>query len=222
LANVLELLHLDAPNEMTTAATDVLLTVVCLVAATRLGAHAPSSARLRPWRIAFVLFAIGALLGAVGHGLRIPERFELVVWGPMYLALALAVAGFLIGVIHDAAPARLPALRPPVIGLGLVCFVVALIFPDLFLVFLIWQAFGLLVALAAYAWLWRGGRLAGAGWITLGLAISVLAAAIQGTGTASFTLIWPFDHNGIFHLVQVPGILAIAHGLAAGTVAKAG
>jgi hypothetical protein len=47
----------------------------------------------------------------------------------------------------------------------------------------------------------------------VGLLISIAAAVIQGTGTVSFTLIWPFDHNGVFHLVQLPGLAAIAYGL---------
>jgi hypothetical protein len=208
-----ELLRLDAPTELTTAATDVLLALVCMACAWYLGSRGNGAPRLQPWKLAFWLFAAAALLGAIAHALHVPDAMYRVVWGPIYLCLVLAVACFLIGVVHDVAPSRLRTLQPTVVGLGLLCLVVALAFPTAFVIFLAWQGIGLLVAIAVYLTFWVSRSLPGAGWISLGLLISVAAAVIQGTAAVSFTLIWPFDHNGVFHLVQLPGLAAIAYGL---------
>jgi hypothetical protein len=212
---VYELLRLDAPTQLTTAATDVLLAAFCLASVRYVARHGNGAARLVPWKIAFWLFGAGALMGAAAHALHIPDELYRLVWAPIYLTLALAVACFLLGMLHDVAPERLRKLQPLVLGLGVLCFAIATIFPTTFLVFLAWQGLGLIVATAAYLGLWYRRRLPGAGWISLGLLISIAAAVIQGTGTVSFTLIWPFDHNGVFHLVQLPGLMAIAYGLTA-------
>lgn len=206
-------LRLDAPNELTTAATDVLLAALCLWCAAHVARDAALQPRLRPWRAGFLLMAFGALAGAAAHALHVPEQYYRLVWAPIYLALSLAVACFLLGVIHDTAPKRLPTLRPIVLALGLGCFGVATAFPDYFAIFLAWQGFAMLAAISGYLVLWRQARLAGAGWICIGMLISVAAAVIQATRAFSFTLVWPFDHNSVFHLVQLPGLLAIAHGL---------
>ena len=45
-----------------------------------------------------------------------------------------------------------------------------------------------------------------------GITITILAAIVQATDI-TLTIIWQFDHNGIFHLLQIPGVLLIFKGL---------
>ena len=61
------------------------------------------------------------------------------------------------------------------------------------------------------------GRLAlrgrpGAALLTAGVLVTLIAAVIQQTDL-SMTIIWPFDHNGIFHLVQMPGLVFMMLGV---------
>lgn len=204
---------LDTPTELTTAATNLPLALLCVACARHLHRYREGAERLRPWTIAWLLFAVAATIAIPAHALVIPEALYAWVWAPINLALGLALAFFLVGVVHDVAPRHLARLRPILIGIGLACFGVSALFPTTFLVFIAFQGVALLTATAVYGTLAARGTLAGAGWITTGLVISIAAAAIQGTGSLSFTLIWPFDHNGIFHLVQLPGFAAVAHGL---------
>ena len=81
-----------------------------------------------------------------------------------------------------------------------------------FLVFVIYEGAGLLFALAVHGWLARSGR-AGAHWVTAGLAVSLAAGVVQAIDTLSFRLVWTFDHNGIFHLVQALGLGLLLVGL---------
>jgi hypothetical protein len=66
-------------------------------------------------------------------------------------------------------------------------------------------AHGLALGEAAFVNIWRATY----------LGLSLLVAAMQASGAVSFTLVWPFDHNGVFHLVQMIGIPLLVHGLRA-------
>ena len=82
-----------------------------------------------------------------------------------------------------------------------------------FVTFVVFEALCLSIALAAY---WRlatrGNR--GALLLALGIALTMTAALIQASKAVSMTLgSWPLDHNGVFHLVQMPAIILIAIGV---------
>lgn len=209
-----DLLRLDAPTELTTAATDLLLAAVCVLCARHLSARALRRPALRTWSCAFVLSALAATLGAVAHALYLPGWLDRVVWAFIYLALAAGIGAIVLATVEDCLPAWRARVRPFVLGLALASFGAALLFPEIFAVILIWQACGVLFAMWAYGrdGLRRDGRRSV--WVVAGLVITVVAAVVQATGAVSFTLVWPFDHNGVFHLVQIPGLIAVAYGLA--------
>lgn len=73
----------------------------------------------------------------------------------------------------------------------------------------------MIATLLIYLSLWMSRRLAGAGRVTLGIALTLVASAIQ-IGSLSVHIIWPFDHNGLFHLVQIVAVVFIATGLRRG------
>jgi len=45
------------------------------------------------------------------------------------------------------------------------------------------------------------------------LAVSLTAGAIQASELGSVRLFWEFDHNGLFHLVQLLGLVLLVAGL---------
>jgi hypothetical protein len=57
------------------------------------------------------------------------------------------------------------------------------------------------------------GEPAGAAFMSAGILISILAAGIQAKKSISLTIIWQFDHNGIYHIVQVVGLLLLIYGI---------
>jgi hypothetical protein len=83
------------------------------------------------------------------------------------------------------------------------------------MVFVLYEAVAMLVALALYV------RLAirdGAKWawlMVLGIGLNIVAAAIQASGTVRLDLGVPFDHNGVFHLVQMVAIVVLVLGVGA-------
>ncbi|PKN46513.1 MAG: hypothetical protein CVU58_07565, partial [Deltaproteobacteria bacterium HGW-Deltaproteobacteria-16] len=60
----------------------------------------------------------------------------------------------------------------------------------------------LLSALAIYTFLAVTHRLKGAAVIALAILLNLAAAAVQASNL-SLHLVFPFDHNGLFHLVQI-------------------
>jgi hypothetical protein len=138
----------------------------------------------------------------------------------LYLSLGLSVALFLVGGIYDwRGEAAARALLPWAVGIGVSFFVVTQLSSGSFLIFVVYEATAMLATLAMYVYLSTTGRLAGAGMMTVGIGLSIVASAVQAS-VLSVRLIVPFDHNGLFHLVQLTAIAALANGLRRGLEAK--
>lgn len=207
---------IDIPAERTTAATDLLLAIValgCLAYLARLGRE---PFKTRVWIAAFGLLAFAAAMGAVAHGFQMSARLNRILWQPINLALGLAIAMFVVGVVYDrwgqAAAQRVFSI---LLGVGVAFFLVTVFIPGTFLVFILYEAVAMLFALVVYILVAARGSLPGAWWMVAGVAITILAAVIQALGVTRVNVIWEFDHNGVFHLVQIVGVIALTIGLRA-------
>jgi hypothetical protein len=207
----------EIPTEQTTAATDLIIALMAVVAATYLERNGPGRLRGTLWRSVLILLAVAAMLGAAGHGLVLGERTYLALWGVVYLPLALLVAAFLAATIRDlAGDAIARQAIPALVVVALAFFAYMLLDPDNFLPFILYETVAMLLCLAGFIWISIRGKLAGAGWITAAIAVNILAAAVQAEGSLSFTLVWTFDHNGVFHLVQMVSLGLLVWGLKSG------
>ena len=201
-------------TERTTAATDLALAAAALAGAAYLRGPAPASLGRRIWAAALAAAGLASLLGAVTHGLVMTDGLREALWQPLYLLLGIAVACFVAGAVGDAwgaPPAR--RILPPLLTLALGFYFATRFTGGNFLVFVLFQAVGLLAALAVYCWLtWRSRR--GAGMVAGALALTLAAGAIQADQSLSARLVWEFDHNGLYHLVQLAGLALLVAGLA--------
>lgn len=207
----------DSETELTTAVTDALLGVVCLLSAVWIWS-VPTAAVLRRglWVSGFALMSCAAWLGAVVHGWRLSGATGVVLWRPLYLSLGLAVALTSVAAVLDLrgeAVAR--SVLPWAIVVGVLFFVVTDRAGGSFFWFVVYEGVAMLLSLGIYVKLALGHDLDGAAWIALGIAISIGASAVQAS-RLSLRLLVRFDHNGLFHLVQLVGACAMAAGVHAG------
>jgi hypothetical protein len=210
----------DIPIERTTAATDALLALVALwgmVYVIRLARYAASAAgrwRALIWASAFGLLSLASALGAVAHGFQMAQATNDLLLQPLNLALGLTIALFCAGVIYDAwgATAARRALAA-LIAAGVVFFAVTRLLPGTFLVFILYEAAAMLFALAVYLWLAVRRAVPWARWMLAGILVTIVAAAVQATRAVSLTVVWPFDYNGVFHLIQLVGVVVLVLGL---------
>lgn len=207
---------IDIPTEQTTAVTDLMLTILAVWAILKIRQTGKSVSPLktRIWISVFIFLAIGALFGAIAHGFKMDEKTNNLLWQPLFLSLGLAVSLFAAGAFYDVKKPDMPKSTIPVlIALGFLFYLVTVFVPGSFLVFILYEAVVMIYALVVYLLLAVRNKLKGAWWMVSGIFISIAAAAIQATESLSLTLIWEFDHNGIFHLVQMVGILFLVNGL---------
>jgi len=208
---------IDIPTEQTTAATDLILAIISIVTAFgiyNLGKQIQPE-KTRIWVAVFILLAIAALFGAIAHGFLMSEKTNYILWQPLNLALGLGVSLFAAGAVLDMRKGSLPkAVVPALIVLGVIFYFITVFVPGSFLVFIIYEAVVMLFALTAYIIIAAKKQIHGAWWMVLGILITIIAAAIQATESVSIQFIWDFDHNGVFHIVQMAGVLIIYLGLA--------
>ena len=134
------------------------------------------------------------------------------------MALALAVSLFIIGVINDlwSYEASRKAL-PFMLFVGLGFYLATLIYPEIFFLFIVYEGLALALAFCAYLFLTLSGR-PGAELMASGVALSMLAAGLQSRKSIFLNLIWKFDHNGIYHIVQTIGLFFLIAGLLGMTI----
>jgi len=201
------------PAERTTAVTDAGLALLVLVGIAWLRRQTPASPLRSTWLAALGAFGLAALLGAAAHGIGWSARAQDLLWQPLYLSLGVAVALFVAAAIGAAwgAPTARRALPFLLATAGVFYFVTRMTDGE-FLVFVAYEAAGILFSLGVHARLAREGW-EGAGWVAAGLALSLAAGAAQAVDTISLRLVWTFDHNGVYHLLQGAGLAVLLLGL---------
>jgi len=205
------------PLEQTTAATDIVLALVAFGGIVFLLGLLLNSGEL--WKISIWSAAIGSIglaaaLGAVAHGLILSRTLHHFSWLVLNLALSLAISLFVVGVVYDLWGFEVSLKTLPILLItGLGFYLTTLFYPGIFFLFIVYEGVALVFALAAYIYLTIQQDLPGAYLMAAGVLASIIAAGIQANKSVVVTFIWRFDHNGIYHLVQVLGLMLLLMGL---------
>lgn len=209
---------IDVPTELTTAATDAVLALVgfgCALTLLRAGRGNPWRASV--WSLAIGLVSLAAGLGAFAHGLKITPQTKTLLWQPLNLALGFTMALFIVGVVGDLW-GRKAAWRvlPGMVAIALGFYLLTVLVPGLFVFFAVLELSAMVFAAGGYGWLTLRDRRRDFALMGAGISLSLLAALIQMQHQVAITIVWPLDHNGVFHLVQIPGLVVLSAGLRAG------
>lgn len=198
------MLLINSPTELTTSATDALLAIECAVIIALLLRTAPADRwRTNLWCWVFTLLATASSLGALVHAMDMPKSMRIALWTPLYLSLGILVLLFIMGAVADwRGKVAAKRLVPWGIGVSAAFLGLTAVLGGTFMVFIVYAATILLSALAIYTFLAVTHRLKGAGVVALAILLNLAAAAVQASNL-SLHLVFPFDHNGLFHLVQI-------------------
>ncbi len=195
-------------QEPTTTITDFILGLEALVLAALL-LISPQTFPSQPYWIASLLcLGVAAVLGGLYHGF---DRFSS--YTGVYFCISVLMAALCLAVITDGFGEEIArGFRWPVAGLALAFFLVARTYPTRILAFAALLAVFLVLALVLYLHLMVTRALPGAGFLAAGIATLLIGAAMM-LGNVGFTLIWTFDRNAVYHLVQMVGSLFFYFGL---------
>ncbi len=206
-----------SPTEQTTAVTDLLLAAFAFASGTLLRGYRPAD----PWKVnlwgrVFALLGVAAAAGAIVHGVVLEAPAKRGLWWLINLSLGLTIALFLVAAVTDRLGEKAARRAGPLLmALAVGFFAVTAVFPGVFLVFLLYEAVAMTAALVIYSDLAIRNRLPGAWWMVVGVLLSLAAAVLQASKHAPVTLVWQFDHNGTFHILQAVALLALFAGLRA-------
>ena len=156
----------------------------------------------RFWALAFLALALGALLGGTWHGFWQSDFL----WKATTLAVGLASFGMVAGSANAATTGK---LRSALIGFAagkLIAYSVWMLYHDDFIWVVVDTASALLIVAALYLWRFNG-------WMLAGVAVSLLAGLAQASG---FALHAHFNHNDLYHVIQIGALFAFYRGLSAG------
>lgn len=196
--------------EPMTVLTDVLLAVAAVFGGVKI--HGVSSAPVHFYfALSFFLIALGALAGATIHAIR---HTPLVSWVPLLwritgIAVGTSVTAMLAATFYHLLPTDYAdLLRWTVLGLSIIYaawiwrdyrFHNVIVFYSIFMAFI----------LGAMALNYVSTGSPGAKLIVVGILISFGAAAVQRSG---FKLARHFNHNDIYHVIQLIGLYFVYKG----------
>jgi hypothetical protein len=183
-------------NEPVTALTDYALAAVSAVLGFRL------LQRTRLWALAFFALALAALLGGTWHGFW---RSDLL-WKATTLSVGVASFGMVAGSAFDTTRGTLLRFLVAFASVKLLLYAFWMLRHDDFIWVVVDTVVALVLVAALYLWRFKG-------WMLAGVAISILAGAVQASG---FALHAHFNHNDLYHLIQIAAMVAFYKGLKEG------
>jgi hypothetical protein len=153
----------------------------------------------RLWALGFAAVSVAAFLGGTWHGLVQSEPL----WKATLLAAGVASFGMLAGSAIQTASGAGRALLLGFAVVKVIVYTLWMLARDEF----IWVVADTGISLLALAglYLWRLN-----GWMLAGVAVSAAAGAVQASG---FALHRNFNHNDLYHLVEIAALLLFYRGL---------
>ncbi|HEU4350303.1 MAG TPA: hypothetical protein VFR66_00350 [Burkholderiales bacterium] len=185
-------------SEPMTLATDYLLGGVTAWLCIRLARNAQSQKSRIFWALAFAAVALAAVLGGTWHGFvqgKLLWKATLLAAGGASFAM---LAGSAFAVLSGTPRAVLLALA----SVKFLLYAAVVLVRDEFIFVVIDSGIALMLVAALHVWRLNA-------WIVAGVAVSVLGALVQASGLA---LHRHFNHNDLYHLIQVAAMFLLYRG----------
>jgi len=219
------LLQLTTPPEMTTAITDGMFGIMAFYLAYRL--RIINSLRIKIWRYVFTGIGLSAVLGVPAHafyqiaGLNPPNmNAQTYYWAFLGFFLFLMASLLAVAVLYDiygesALKKNIKIMTATGALFYLLYMVVAVfkIISGYFIVFIGYSAIIMIFALAAYLVMAVRRKDRSMYIIVSAIFVAILANLVQASGALSFTAVWKFDSNSVYHFIMMASLLLFYRGV---------
>ncbi len=160
------------------------------------------------WIVALILLGVAALLGGVAHGFNLFELFL-----GIYLCMAGIMGAICLATLNDGyGDETAQRWRNWIIGGAVIFYGMTLLYPHLLVVYTIIGGVILVPILLIYIRLWLQYPGRGNGYLLAGLMITL--AGFAGIAfRVRLNMIWQFNHNDVYHLVQMVAIVLFYLGI---------
>jgi len=200
-------------HEFMTVVTDLILSALAFYFALGLGRqHELTGMSVHLYfSYAFRALSLGALLGALTHGLgrNMSVAAGGILWRGTLLSLGAAAFFLLLATGYHALSVRSVGHLLWPIMLVLALYAIVVIRDDRFLWAVLFYATALLVMLSVMLHDFFSGGTEGSGIVVAGILVSFAAAIIQRSG---LTLHRHFNHNDLYHVIQIVGLYYLYRG----------
>ncbi|MGM0594497.1 MAG: DUF6962 family protein [Pseudomonadota bacterium] len=200
------------PNEPMTVFTDYLIVAECLwlsIALWRSNRERHTSRRLWAW--ALLLSALAAFTGGTMHGFRgvLPDELTKALWMATLFTSGLVAFCFAQGTAKAVLPAQWHRAAAVLFGLKLALYSAWIAVHDAFIFVIADYGSAMLVVLLLQGYAWWRRPSGNEKFFVIGIAVSVLAAAVQASG---FSLHEHFNYNDLYHVIQMVGLYFLYRG----------
>jgi hypothetical protein len=201
--------------EPTTTVTDYLITATAWWFAFRLFTSAEQRIVRRLWGAGFALIGLAALLGGSSHGFApcLDETQSFYLWkATVYvvgLSMLFAVAGTLEG---SAVPRDAGRLLHAVNICGFAIYAWWMLGHSDFIYVIYHYVPAMFCVALLQGWDWLRRKAQSAPWMVAGVVVTLLGAIVQQSG---FTIHRHFNHNDLYHVIQIAGLYLLYRGSAA-------
>lgn len=199
--------------EPMTVFTDLLITVFAVYFARELSEwyHIRFMNTHWHWGKAFWALAVGAFLGAISHGIgpHLPQEVRDWIWKLTTVSIGFVSFFFILAAFHHVFPFRTVYWLRWIPVIFMVVYLAIILRDPRFANVIKFYAPAMLFVMTVMLYSQFALHTTGAGQITLGILISFAAAGIQVSG---FDLHKHFNHNDLYHVVQIVGMVFIYRG----------
>jgi hypothetical protein len=164
------------------------------------------------WGYSYSLIALGSFLGTVSHGFgpNFPEYISKIIWKLTVVSLGWTSFFLTIGSLHFIFPLTVIVWLKWVPITLLVIYHVVILINDQFKVAILFYAPGMIFACIVFGLGYLTFGLGSAGIVCMGLLMSFIAAGVQMKG---ITIHKYFNHNDLYHIIQLVALYIIYRGI---------
>lgn len=210
-------MQLTTPPEMTTAITDILLGFQALYVYGKIKNLPVKTTKTKIWAWVFLLLVGTSFYGSIAHAVVMEKWFLNLFWHPLSFMLGMLVSMFVVGVVVEwKGESVFKSVLKIMIGLGILFFIIMLVLSTMiegyFIVFIAYSTLTMLFSLFVYIYLAYKRSEESTKFLAFGILLILAGSVVQALRSVSFTLVWEFDYNSVYHFFMMGAVFLFQKG----------